>query len=143
MSDSLAVVDASITLQLVQAGSLREPCRAAIDDLMTAGTKLVAPMLWAYETTSALCRAVSTGRLTADEGRLALERLGALVVRLIGVSSDQNRRAFDWTLRLQRGAAYDSYYLALARELDCALWTTDARLARAVAEPWVHCIGLE
>ena len=47
------------------------------------------------------------------------------------------QRAFAWTERLQRAAAYDSFYLALAEVRECDLWTVDKRLARAVDRPWV------
>jgi hypothetical protein len=35
----------------------------------------------------------------------------------------RDARAFAWTLRLDRAAAYGSFYLALAEELVCDLWT--------------------
>ena len=41
------------------------------------------------------------------------------------------------TLPLERAAAYDSFYLALAEQLDADLWTTDLNLVRAVGKPWV------
>jgi predicted nucleic acid-binding protein len=50
-------------------------------------------------------------------------------------------QAFDWTLRLRRVAAYDSFYLALAQRLGCELWTFDRRLANAAAAPWVRYMG--
>jgi predicted nucleic acid-binding protein len=46
--------------------------------------------------------------------------------------------AYDWTLRLKRAAACDSFYLALAETLHCELWTADQRLANAADVPWVH-----
>lgn len=49
--------------------------------------------------------------------------------------------AFDWTRRLNRIAAYDSFYLALAESLQCDLWTADRRLQGAVGQPWLHCVG--
>ena len=49
--------------------------------------------------------------------------------------------AFAWTRRLNRAAAYDSFYLALAEGLQCDLWTADRRLFNAVDLPWVHLAG--
>jgi predicted nucleic acid-binding protein len=49
--------------------------------------------------------------------------------------------AFDWTRRLRRAAAYDSYYLALADLLKCDLWTADQHLVDAAAVPWVRLVG--
>ena len=45
------------------------------------------------------------------------------------------RAAFDWTMRLERAAAYDSFYLALAETLGCPLWTADRHLHNAVEQP--------
>ena len=64
-----------------------------------------------------------------------------LGVRLVLPDASQNRQAFDWTLRLNRAAAYDSYYLALAEALECDLWTADRRLLNAVDLPWVRWVG--
>ena len=51
--------------------------------------------------------------------------------------------AYDWTLRLRRAAAYDSFYLALAETLGVDLWTTDRRLRTAVDLPWVQALEPE
>jgi predicted nucleic acid-binding protein len=101
----------------------------------------VAPALWSYETTSAVYKAVHFGVATLEEGRLMLRELKTLGVRLVSPSAEQERQAFEWTLRLRRAAAYDSFYLALAETLGCDLWTTDRRLFNAVDEPWVHCVS--
>jgi hypothetical protein len=39
-----------------------------------------------------------------------------------------DRTAFDWTIRLKRTSAYISYYLVLAKVLECDFWTADKRL---------------
>ncbi len=51
------------------------------------------------------------------------------------------RLAFDWTVRLNQAAAYDSFYLALAEALRCELWTADQHLYDAVGQPWVRWVG--
>ena len=70
-------------------------------------------------------------------------------MRLFVPDADQNRAAFDWTLRLQRASAYDSYYLALAQALECNFWTADGRLFNALKSEafvvdarlgWLHWI---
>jgi predicted nucleic acid-binding protein len=55
---------------------------------------------------------------------------------------EQASRAFAWTRRLDRAAAYDSFYLALAEELNCDLWTVDHRLASAANQPWVRLVAV-
>jgi len=98
----------------------------------------VAPDLWLYEVTSALAKAVHFEVLTEDEGRRALGLLQRLDVRLVPPDATQAVLAYDWTLRLRRAAAYDSFYLALAETLGAELWTTDLHLHAAVALPWVR-----
>ncbi len=141
MTGSPAVVDASITLRLVLPDVLREPCKALIARFVEGGFELVAPALWAYETTFALSEAVHFGQLTPEEGRQALVQVMTLGVRLVPPDDVLNREAFEWTLRLGRASAYDSYYLALARTLGCDLWTADRRLLNTVDLPWVHGVG--
>ena len=51
--------------------------------------------------------------------------------------------AYEWTLRLDRAAAYGSFYLALAETLHCELWTADRRLRNAVHLDWVRGIDEE
>jgi predicted nucleic acid-binding protein len=119
----------------------REHASALVARLMSQGSELVAPALWAYETTSTLCKAVHFGQLTPDEGRRALSQLLGLGVRLVAPDAGQNRQALEWTLRLKRASAYDSYYLALAEALKCDLWTFDRRLFNAVDLSWVRWAG--
>jgi predicted nucleic acid-binding protein len=56
---------------------------------------------------------------------------------------DFHIRAFDLANRLNRPAAYDTHYLALAEHLDCEFWTADERLTNAVKStlPWVKLLS--
>ncbi len=80
-----------------------------------ADVQPAAPALWAYETTSAIAKAVHFGKINEKEARQALEKLNSLGVRLLIADAEQNRAAFKWTPQLKRASAYDSYYLVLAR----------------------------
>ncbi len=135
----LLVIDASLALRLTLPGPDQPRLRALVSGWMQQGVTLYAPALWLYEVTSTLSRATHVGTLTAHEGRKALKLLQALGVELALPDEDQAARAFDWTLRLQRAAAYDSFYLALAEALQCELWTADRHLQNAAGVPWVHC----
>lgn len=141
MTGSPVVIDASVALKLGLPDPLREECRTLVTRLVREGFELIAPALWAYEATSTLCKAVHFRQLTADEGRRALVQLMELGVRLVAPDAWQNQQAFEWTLRLKRAAAYDSYYLALAEALECDLWTADRRLLNTVDLPWVRWVG--
>ena len=137
MAESL-VVDASLAFHLLLPG----PDHARLQDQATRwqtdGTSLFAPMLWLHEVTSALCRAVLLGSLTPSEGRTALSLANGMGVQLVPPDARQAVRAYEWTLRLQRAAAYDSFYLALAESMGSEFWTVDERLQRAVGQPWVR-----
>lgn len=137
---STLVIDAGIALKLVLPGPEQSRLRAMADEWRKDGATLVAPDLWLYEFTSAVAKAVHFEVLTDDEGRRALHLLHRLGVRLVPPDAAQAALAYDWTLRLHRAAAYDSFYLALAETLGADLWTTDRRLGNAVDLPWVRVL---
>jgi predicted nucleic acid-binding protein len=134
------VVDAGLALSLVLPSPEQARLQALADGWRRDGAALVAPDLWLYEVTSALAKAVHFEVLTEDEGRRALGLLHKLEVRLVPPDATQAALAYDWTLRLRRAAAYDSFYLALAETQGADLWTTDRRLRAAVDLPWVRLL---
>lgn len=136
-----AVLDAAVVVRATFPGPGRVAYRQLLERLLLAEVRFEAPALWTYETTSAVTKAVYFGLLSPEDGQGALQQFRELGVRLHGPDAEDDRRAFAWTLRLQRAAAYDSYYLALAERLGCDLWTTDDRLVRAVNLPWVRSAG--
>jgi len=140
MTKSL-VVDASFAFKLILPGPQQLPFRNLLTQWKRDGYALCAPDLWVYEITSALCKAVRFGELVPTEGQRALMLAQRLGIRLIPPDDAQARLAFDWTVRLNRAAAYDSFYLALAETLQCELWTADRRLYNAVNLPWVQWVG--
>jgi predicted nucleic acid-binding protein len=131
------VVDASFAFRLILPGPQQAEVRSLVAGWLQNGFELVAPTLWLYETTSALCKLVHFGELTPEEGERALALAQTLGVALIPPDETAARAAFEWTVRLDRAAAYDSFYLALAERLGCALWTADQHLCAAVDQPWV------
>jgi predicted nucleic acid-binding protein len=141
MTSSLVVIDASVAVKAVLPNPLQAYCLALVRTF--AEVQPVAPALWAYETTSAIVKAVHFGEITENEARQSLEKLDTLGVRLFVADADQNLAAFDWTLRLKRASAYDSYYLVLAQTLESDFWTADKRLFNALKEvhlSWLHWI---
>ena len=73
--------------------------------------------------------------MTPAEGERAWQLADSLGVALVTPDGDLVMTAYKWTARLNRGAAYDSYYLALAERPGRALWTADRRLCYAVDQP--------
>ena len=135
------VVDASLTVRLLLPAPEQSGLQGLVSSWLREGYTLCAPALWLYQTTSALSKVVRWGELTPEEGGRALELAQTLAVQLVAPDSEQARRAYDWTLRLNRAAAYDSFYLALAESLQCDLWTMDERLHNGVNLPWVRWGG--
>jgi predicted nucleic acid-binding protein len=122
----------------------QDRCRAVIAGF--EGKQLAVPALWMYEVSSAITKAVHFGHLTADEGRMALRQAMRLNIRVIMPDETQNALAFEWTLRLKRTPAYDSFYLVVAETLAVDFWTADQRLYRALERvplPWLHWVGEE
>ena len=141
MNDEWVVIDASAAVKAVLPNPQQTYCLNLIQTFIQ--TQPAAPALWAHETTSAITKAVHFQDITEKEAHLALERLEALGVQLFIAEAEQNRAAFDWTLRLKRASAYDSYYLVLAQALECNFWTADKRLFNALQGThltWVHWI---
>ena len=134
------VIDASFAIRLIRPSPQREAFRSQTEHWLSEGYKLLAPTLWVYETTSALCKSAFFGLLTEEEAESAMAVLEELPVALVPPDSRQKSRAFAWTRRLNRAAAYDSFYLALAEGLQCELWTADKRLCNAVDLPWVRFV---
>jgi len=134
------VIDASFALNLLLPGPHQERCQTLMTQWHREGYELCAPTLWFYEITSALCKGIHFGQITRAEGRQTLILAQRLGVQLFPPNDAQTTLAFDWTLQLKRAAAYDSFYLALAKALHSELWTADKRLVNAAGVPWVHSI---
>jgi predicted nucleic acid-binding protein len=68
----------------------------------------------------------------------------ALEVEVAPITPSRCQVAFAWAEKLGQARAYDSFYLALAEELETAFMTADKRLAtnaRQLGLSWVHWIG--
>jgi predicted nucleic acid-binding protein len=136
----VAVIDASFAIKLLLPSPLNAECERVIDRLRGQRTTIFVPTLWMYETTSAVSKAVHFGELRPAQTASALDAFQKLRSRMVPPDDAQNHLALDWTLRLRRASAYDSYYLALAQTLRCDLWTTDRRLFNAANVSWVHLV---
>lgn len=103
---------------------------------------LHAPALLRYEVVNSLHRMRMAGRLSADDANLALRRILRIPVVLYQ-DDDLHLRAMELAARYDLPAAYDSQYLALAERLGVELWTTDAKLVRAVEDrlAWVRLVS--
>ncbi len=133
-------IDAGIAFKLIAPHPHQQLYVNLVTQWQRAGYQLCAPTLWAYEVTSTFTKMMRFGQLSATTSREGLRLAYQLGVQLIAPDEEQALRAFAWTERLQRAAAYDSFYLALAETLGCESWTADKRLVNAAAQPWVKLV---
>ena len=124
----LAVVDASVLVELVIAGRHRRGADALLDRY--AGTPrltLVSAAHGLVEAVSAVRRLTLRGLLPVEDGLAAVEWLGRLDI-VLDATAPRLRRI--WSLR-ETMSAYDAAYAAAAEAFDAPLLTVDGALLRA------------
>lgn len=123
------VVDASAAIDLLVRSDAGERVRQRLADDADATLMSVAHL--DAEAFSGLARLQRAGELTVTEVGELLSRLARLDLRRVSISGALLDAA--WRMR-DNIAARDALYVAAARDLGCALLTTDERLARAVPD---------
>lgn len=123
-------LDSSFVFKLLVEEEGSDEASALLENWLTEQADLVAPVLIAYEVTAVLRKAVRRGRLTeslAEEGIDGFFRLGVTLhsARVL------HHAALRLANELNLGTAYDTHFIALARILDCPLWTADKGMHRA------------
>ncbi len=142
MTDRIAIIDASLVIKAILPNEEHAACQAVLAQL--TDIQLAAPALWVYEVTSTFAKAVHFGQITKEEGQLALHQALTLGVQIIPPDEAQSLLAYQWTLKLKRAAAYDSFYLAIAEALEAEFWTADQKLFRSLEAErlrWLHWSG--
>jgi predicted nucleic acid-binding protein len=135
------VIDSGVGYALCVQDGTSITLRSELEQLTGFNVRLFAPRIWRFELTSILTKAVHFQQMSEYSARQVLELIGELRVQLIQPDDELVMQASEWTLQLKRAAAYDSFYLALARRLGCELWTMDRKLANAVSASWVRYVG--
>ncbi len=137
MPGSPIVIDASIALRWLLPDALSAICWKLFEQIVIDKKQIHVPVLWRYEVTSGLAKAVHFKLIDSREAENLLRQSQILDISIIPPDDEQDRRALSWTLITNRVSAYDSYYLALAELLDCELWTADRNLFNTIGEKWV------
>lgn len=135
---SYLTVDAGIVFKAIAPHRQQQAYIDLVTQWQQAGYQLCAPTLSAYELTSTFTKMAHFGQMSWDSSREGVLLALKLGVQLVSPDEDLIKKAFTWTERLQRAAAYGSFYLALAETLSCELWTVDIRLVNAAKQPWVR-----
>ncbi len=136
----MIVIDANIAVHFALAGPLRAIVIAHLSRWIDDDIGLLAPTLLASEATSTLTKLVHFGKLSDSDARNALRIISTLPIDLVPPTAELNLSAYHWTRRLNRVAAYDSFYLALAEQKNATLWTFDSKLVNAANQPWVKLL---
>lgn len=140
--DSKICVDASLALKLVLPERDSDEATVEWQNWAKTGVVVAAPYLFVYETSSVLRNRVYRKELTSKEADDALGILVGLGITYLHPPAIV-RSAWELARQFDRPAAYDCFYLALAQEEGCPLWTGDRRLYNAVKGSlgWVHLLG--
>lgn len=133
-------IDAGIAFKLIAPHPHQQVYIDLVARWKQAGYQLCASALWVYEVTSVFTKMARFGQLNTETSRAGVRLAQRLGVELIAPDEEQTIKAMYWTEKLQRAAAYDSFYLAAAETFGCELWTTDKKLVNAVAQPWVKLV---
>ena len=129
MSD-FAVVDASVAFKWLVEEEHSDTATALVRLWNEEGIQPSAPYLMLSEVANALHRRVIRGDLSPETAAGLMKDLLSMGVAFHD-SSNLHVKALQLARRHNQSAVYDSYYLALAEELDCELWTADKRLYRS------------
>lgn len=103
---------------------------------------LHAPALMRYEVVNALYQIQKAGLISSEQAHQALqEALERPIV--LHEEEDLHQKALELAAKYKLPATYDAHYLALAQQLGVELWTTDAKLVRAVEGrlAWVRLVS--
>ena len=141
MNNSLVCVDASIVIDRLIGLGLDSQLETLWSSWIEQGVQLVAPQLIRYEVTNAVFQITRRGQLSRE---MADEMIHLLLALPIQVYNDAalHSRALRSARDLGLGATYDAHYLVLAHQLNCELWTRDAKLVRAAQQQyrWVRLL---
>ncbi|HEX6479146.1 MAG TPA: type II toxin-antitoxin system VapC family toxin [Ktedonobacteraceae bacterium] len=137
------IVDTSIVIKWV----LYEPdsplAQALLREWINREIEIRAPALLAYEITNSLYQKVRKGEITHKQADNALTKaLKSDLVLDFSRGTVLSLKAMQFADRFQLPAAYDAYFLALAEQRGCELWTADTRMWRVVKGQlaWVHTL---
>jgi predicted nucleic acid-binding protein len=126
-------VDANVVVKAVTKEDLSENAIALMSDALNMEIRLVAPHFFDAETNGAVRKKVYSGEITAKLGDIAFEKLKRFPVHMLAT---QNLLDRSWEIAKQFRLRwlYDAFYVALAVERNCVLWTADIELYKAVKD---------
>ena len=124
-------IDANIAVKAVVKEYLSEKAITLIADASRTAVSLIAPHFFDAEVYGAIRKKVYSGDITAEAGEKAFEDLSGLPAQVLSTGHLLDR---SWAIAKQHNLRwlYDAFYVALAEERACILWTADMELYNAV-----------
>ena len=124
-------IDANIAVKAVAKEDLSEKAEALIADASRMAVRLIASHFFDAEVYGAIRKKVYSGDMTAAAGEIAFEDLKGLPAQVLSTRHLLDR---SWAIAKQYNLRwlYDAFYVALAEEKACILWTADMELYNAV-----------
>ena len=127
------VIDSSISLKWwLDDEEFVEEARQLLGKIIDGEIELVLPELWYYEVANGITTAVRRNRISEDEGKLFIEELQSIPVRLYQIAPNINRIYEDAVK--YKYAIYDIAYLAVAELENIQFITGDEKLVNAVKD---------
>ena len=126
-------VDANVVVKAVISEDFSEKAMTLMSDALNMEIHLIGPHFFDAETNGAIRKKVYSGEITAKLGDIAFEKLKRFPVHMLPT---QNLLDRSWEIAKQFRLRwlYDSFYVALAEERECLLWTADMELYNAVKD---------
>lgn len=139
--NSKVCVDASFALKLVLPEDYSDKAHLIWSQWVNKRADIYAPYLLMYETQSVIRNKVYHEQLTLDEGTMASEVLREQEI-IFYHSLMTEKLAWDFAKEYNRPTLYDTFYLAVAKELKTELWTADKRLCNSLNNEisWVRYV---
>jgi predicted nucleic acid-binding protein len=126
-------VDANVVVKAVIKEDFSENAITLMSDALNMEIRLIAPHFFDAETNGAVRKKVYSGEITVKLGDIAFEKLKRFPVHMLPT---QNLLDRSWEIAKQFRLRwlYDAFYVALAEEMACVLWTADMELYNAVKD---------
>ena len=139
--NSKVCVDASFILKMVLPEDYSDKVHLIWTGWIEKRKSIHAPYLLIYETRSVIRNKIYRDELTLEEGIEASEVLREQEIIFYHSSVTENI-AWDFARKYNRPTLYDSFYLAVAKEIESEFWTADRELVNSLNKkiPWVKSV---
>lgn len=139
--NSKVCIDASFLLKLVLPEDYSEKVHIIWAEWINTTKSVHAPYLLIYEVHSVIRNKAYRKELTLNEGITALEVLMEQEI-IFYHSPGTAKVAWNFAKKYNRPTLYDSFYLAVAKEIESEFWTADKKLVNSLNNeiPWVRSV---